>query len=219
MDFSADRADILGLLFSNPSFYQSNQIYLGQHSWRSVIVDAWSAMRVIKLNGFTFNFNCTILFYPRGWNFPGRSVSSNAQIPIRVSNFGDVIDLNGVKRVYNETWDFYSMIPISDSDALIALDPSKLCSNYVEISDKSGSKVSLIVGAVLGSLLGIVAIIISYCVYKRAQSTTTNYEEASADQDGNIAQPVRLQAIQTIGLSESTTPLEYATDGNEGFTH
>jgi hypothetical protein len=58
-----------------------------------------------------FNFDMQLMFFPRGWGFPGRGVNgSEVVLPIRIRNAGQLQN-STASYAYQDVWDLFMLLP------------------------------------------------------------------------------------------------------------
>lgn len=59
----------------------------------------------------TFNFDMDLMFFPRGWGFPGRGINeTEVTMPIRVRNTGTLTNSTSTY-AYQDVWDLFRLLP------------------------------------------------------------------------------------------------------------
>ena len=59
----------------------------------------------------SFNFDMQLMFFPRGWGFPGRNVNqSEIVLPIRIRNTG-LLQNSTASYAYQDVWDLFMLLP------------------------------------------------------------------------------------------------------------
>jgi hypothetical protein len=115
------RAGSLPALFGNTAFFAAAKSMGRTGLARGVSSDVFTAPAQRLTNSYTgavYNFGMDVLFFPDGWQFPGRSLPGNLRVPLRVVNNGSVTLSTGQKLSYVDTFDLFQYLPVAPERAL-----------------------------------------------------------------------------------------------------
>jgi hypothetical protein len=82
------RAGSIPSVFADPDFISRARQYIGQHTARGVPAEVYRDAHEQTVGDSTYRFNMDLMFYPRGWAFPGRDLNETVALPLRIRNQG-----------------------------------------------------------------------------------------------------------------------------------
>jgi hypothetical protein len=149
--------------------------YVGRSTARGVSADTYQSYHSTVNQGVSYQYTTSMLLFPANWSFPGRSITEDSRVPLRILNSGNLTNATGTFP-YVDTWDLYFFVPGAPLSG--RLDPVSLkCENYLPpVNPQSGySQTTVIVAAVFGVVFGATFVaVLAWFVYRRCYAPSAN---------------------------------------------
>ena len=125
------------------NFDETSLSYVGQTYIRSVLANTFQGT-FSGQTGFgnnTLSWTTTVYLFPSGWQFPGRDLSTDYQLPLMIVNNGTQANVgpNGnATYTFRDVWNIFELIPETDSSFFTDLPATYTCPTEVNSNGTTG---------------------------------------------------------------------------------
>ena len=126
------------------NFDETTLSYVGQTYIRSVLANTFQGT-FSGQSGFgnnTLSWTTTVYLFPAGWQYPGRDLSTDYQLPLMIVNNGTQANVgpNGnATYAFRDVWNIFEIVPETDSSFFTDLPATYSCPTEVSSNGTTGN--------------------------------------------------------------------------------